>query len=630
MSQVNTKLASLAVRDPLAFGITYVDLLESREWEIDTRKWMIQPYQSVNPWMIEKYPIGQARKMSFMKSTQAGVSTLGLVKMFHFMVNWDVRVFYTLPRQQDTIDMVGTRVDPMIQQSPYLREKKKSSPDSTHAKRIGNSYVFFMELSVEPRMQPADMLIVDEVDLSDPDFMSTAQNRLDASRWQLQLFLSTPTVSNWGIHNMYLHSDQRQWVVKCSKCNHHQVMEWEQNIKVVGNPSDPDDVYYGCSKCDTPITIEDMQKGEWVALKPRLSDEHIGYHISQMNTTPAPILWKLWRDPQTKTIEFYRKRLGTPYEVGGGSLTREDLLVNCFTEPYQEELLAEDHNASYYMGVDQGNELQVLVGKVDKDNPNLTKIVHAELVDPIAPKRGDPNDYGFNRIGKLMNQYKIKRCVIDGDPNRHEALSLRRDFPGRVIIADYAEHKEDVKRKKDKKSGITTNITINRTTGFDDLIDTLKKGGMHFYGDATHIPQDIEIVIDQMTALKRDLETRKTRSGEVEVAVYKKIRADHFAHSGLYLMHAVRLDKTIGGRVAVIGLDEEPEIDLEEVSAEVIREIVSHLAEVPVSQLSLFVERWNDPEWWVEMPFPLSHKIKFIWDDFMPEDIIWVIENHLI
>lgn len=626
--QISEELASLALRDPLAFGITYVDLLEQRKWEVDSRRWIIEPYQILNPWMIEKYPVGLARKMSIMKSTQSGISTLGLVKMFHFTSQWDVRVFYTLPRQQDTIDMVSTRVDPMIHNSPYLKEKK-GLPDSTHAKRIGNSYIFFMELSVEPRMQPADMLIVDEVDLSDQDYMSTAQNRLDASRWKIQLFMSTPTVSNWGIHNMYMHSDQRKWMFKCPKCAHSQVMDWEQTIKVVGNPSDPEDVYYGCIRCDTRISIEQVQTGEWVAMKPSLSDEHVGYHISQMMTTPADILWKLWRDPQTRLSEFYRKRLGVPYEIGGGSLSREDFLVNAFTEPYDEELMYEDTSSAYYMGVDQGNELQVLVGKVDRDNPHIIKIVHAELVDPVSPSNSDPSDYGFSRIGKLMRMFKIKRCVIDGDPNRHDALSLQKDYPGRVIVADYVEHKEESKKKKDKKTGITTNLTINRTIGFDNLFEAIKHGRIQLYGSATHLPQLVNIIIDQVTALKRDVETRKTRSGTTEVAVYRKIRADHFAHAGVYLMQAVNLDKSGMGKVVVLGLEEEESEEDTRASGWriIVKNVTNYLAEVPKDQLEDYLKYHDDPTW--EQPFPLSFKMKVTLTEFSKEDTLRVIESHL-
>jgi hypothetical protein len=132
--KINDELASLTRRDPLAYGITYLDLLENRQWEVDSRAWATEIYKAVNPWSIELYP-EQAHRLVVEKSTQAGISTMAITKMFHFATGWPVRIFYTLPRQQDVLDFVSTRVDPMIQASSFLLDKL-GDPQSTHAKRI--------------------------------------------------------------------------------------------------------------------------------------------------------------------------------------------------------------------------------------------------------------------------------------------------------------------------------------------------------------------------------------------------------------------------------------------------------------------------------------------------------------
>ena len=329
-------------------------------------------------------------------------------------------------------------------------------------------------------------------------------------------------------------------------------------------------------------------------------------------------------------MEFYRKRLGIPYELSGGSITREDFLINSFTEPYHEEFMKEDKGSSYYMGVDQGNELQVLIGKISDDNPDIIKTVHSELVDPIAPSGEDSLDYGFSRIGKLMNLYKIRRCVIDADPNRHDALSLRKDFPGRVILADYAEHKEDIKIKRDRKTKTITNVTINRTTGFDNLLDIIKKGRFLLYGDASKIPQDVELIIDQITAIKRDVEIRKTRAGEIEVAVYRKVREDHFAHAASYLISAAELDKSGKGRVAILGAtdqDETENLDEKEWN-DIVKGVINYLAEVPTGQLQEYVLNYDDPDY--EMPFPLYFKIKVTLNEYTLDDVLQIIKDNLI
>jgi hypothetical protein len=612
---INDELQSIVLRDPLAFGISYIDLLEGKKWEVATRAWATEIYQAVNPWVVEKYPTDEPKRVVVTKSTQAGISTWGMVRMFHFATNWPVRIFYTLPRQQDVLDFVTTRIDPMIKASPYLRNLQ-GTPDSAHAKKIGDSYLFFMELSVEPRMMPADALFVDEVDLSNPDYMSTALNRLDASRWKLSYYLSTPTIPNYGIHGLYTASDSRQWLVKCPKCRHEQPIDWEINLRVVGVASKPDRVYYGCIKCDAEITIQDMQFGRWVAEHP--GADMIGYHVHQMLTTPAPALYTLYRDPQTKLVEFYRKRLGKPYELGGGSITRDDILVTCFDSPYDPEP-SYDGKSTYYLGADQGNEIQVIISK-DEPGKNRPKIVHIEAI---------PIEQGFNRLAQLINLYKVRYGVVDANPNRHASIALTDTFPGRILIADYIEQRDVWRANKSQGKNFLTNVSINRTAGFDGLMKSISDGEWALYGTPPRLSPEIELVIDHVTSLKRDVETRKSLAGETQVGVWRKLRADHFAHAWLYMDIARKLGR--GRKFRVSGettVEQETTDDGYRMKEEILVGIVALLAEVPKDQLSGYLAQHDNENY--EMPFPLSYKIGLAKEKFDNEDILWVISNYFI
>lgn len=606
------KLMSLTRRDPLAFGITFVDLLDGKKWEVDTRTWIKEIYASVNPWEIEKNPIGLARHMSIMKSTQCGMSTMAMTKMLHFALNWPSRTMYTLPRQMDVLDFTTTRLDPMIKASPYFSDKL-GAPDSAHAKQLGDSYLYIMEMSVEPRMLPGDALFIDEVDLSDPINMSTVLNRLDASKWKLNYFFSTPTLPNYGIHNRFLNSDRREWMVKCPKCNHQQVLDWDENLRLIGPHQNPTEVYFGCVKCNHALTLPVIQQGQWVAEIPDLSDDHIGFHVSQLMTHTAAELYKAYRDPQTLLVEFYRKRLGKPYEIGGGSIDRDDLLVTCFDEPYEPEL-GWDGISSYYMGVDQGNELQVLIAKILPDT-NRPKIVHIELV---------PMEEGFDRVAQLIDLFHIKRTIIDGNPNRHEAVKLVNRFPSRVLVADYIEQKNIFTSKKGLGKNFLTNVTLNRTASFDSLIDSIKKSGWALPGTPPKLSPEVEILIDQSTAIKRDTEKRRTPSGEIEVGVWRSVRPDHLAHSWVYLHTAVQVDRGRRTRIAIIGKkkeEEEEQVDENMPENEVIEGIRPHLAEISVEQLEDYVAT---PKHIEDLPFPLSHKMNFV-VQYDEEDILWVM-----
>lgn len=608
MTNLNEKMASLVRKDSLAWGITYVDLLEGRKWNIENRKWSVEPYQQVSPWHIEHYPDGLARKMSVMKPTQVGISTLALVKALHFADNWPVRIGYTLPRLQDTIDFATTRVDPMIDASKKLRDKL-GQPNSSHAKRLGFSYLFFMEMTTEARMMPLDALFVDEYDLSDSSNLSTVINRMDASKWQIQINLSTPTLANYGIHNLYNHSDMRKWLVKCPKCGHDQELDWEKSVKIIGPPSRPTRVYYGCQACSHELTHDTIQAGRWVAEKPDLSTEHIGYHISQLMTAPADVLYKHFRDPETTTLEFYRKRLGVPYELGGGSITRDDILAACFDDLYDPEPVPVSR-AQYYLGADQGNEIQVMICKLE-DGKDIPEVVHIELI---------PMEQGFDRLAQLIKIYKIRKGVVDGSPNRHESTKMSDNFPGKILIADYTEQRDNWKTDKSRGKPYLNHVNINRTVMFDQVMKEIRDGRWKLPGDPSKPSQEVELVIDHVTALKRDIETRRTASGEMQVPVYRKLRADHLAHAWLYMTTAIEIDRGKRARIAVIGKKTQEEIP-PDVKEEIDRltEDIATLAEVPATQLEEFVKAGNDD---YELPFPLSYKLSRLKERYADDEYI--------
>jgi hypothetical protein len=613
------ELSSLCKSDPLAFAITHVDLLDGKSWSINDRKWIIEPYAALNPAVIEKGPLGKARRVVIEKSTQAGISTLSLAKALHFMAYWSVRVMYMLPRQKDLSDFSATRFDPIIKNSPFLKSIK-GNPDSVYTKKIGNSYMFFLEGSVEPRSMPADSLFLDEYDLCNPIHAATAINRLDASPWKMVTYLSTPTLPAAGIDALYHASDMRRWVVPCPHCGAKQQLDWDLNLRVIGSQVSPEKVYYACVKCEKEITLQNIQEGAWVAEKPALSGDMIGYHISQMMTTTAWDLYKLFRDPDTRLAEFYRKRLGKPYTLTGGSIERDDFYVNCFDEEYDMDSVY-DGESTYYMAVDQGNQLQVIVGKIEK-NRRRKKIVHIELI---------PFDVGFKRVAQLIQVYHVKRCLIDGEPNRHPVRDLQIQFPSRVLLTDYIEtQKVQYRALKDGKQKILSRVYINRTMGFDALADAIKRGEFLLPGTPSRIHPMVDLLIDHCTAIRRDIEKRRTSGGEVEVAVWRNLRADHFAHCMLYLNIAVEVDNGNNFKVKQIGAsagDAEDEVSAAQTpDQEMIINITILLAEVPHAQLKEFMAAKGAA---YEIPFPLSYKLAKACNKFDDTDIMFVINSIL-
>ena len=96
------------------------------------------------------------------------------------------------------------------------------------------------------------------------------------------------TIQNYGIHRLFLQSDQRRWVHTCPHCGYEQVLDYAKNIKQVnegGIDSDarvvqPGTFQFVCQKCGKPL--DRWYDAKWVVTHPGKGRRH-GYAISQMD-----------------------------------------------------------------------------------------------------------------------------------------------------------------------------------------------------------------------------------------------------------------------------------------------------------------------------------------------------------
>lgn len=413
MSKILDRLEAASLADPLVFGITHVPLDSGRPWKMTHRAWLPAIYNAGNPFLIEKDPLGYRKDVVIIKATQMGITTMAIIRALHFLMGWDVRVWFGLPRERDVNDFVGTRLDPMIKASPLL-SSRISQPNNNSTKAFKPaSFLYIVPMLSEPRSIPVDMVVADEVDLTPQVNVDVARNRMDASPWKISIMLSTPTFPDYGIDRYYKESDMREWLVKCPECGHEQELDWEINLMIEGNPDRPRKVWYGCEKCGAELDLDTINNnGRWVAKRPDAFS--IGFHLHQMLNTPAPELYRIYNSPSTNIEEFWRKRLGKPHAVEGGQLSVEDLKGLLFTRKVEKKNFPES-GKMYFAGADQGNTINMVVVEYDPLKPENLDIVLAEAI---------PLSVGFKRLDAVMGQFNIRMMVVDGNPNRHNALAL--------------------------------------------------------------------------------------------------------------------------------------------------------------------------------------------------------------
>ncbi len=399
----------------------------------------------------------KSKEIAIKKGSQVGVSTFAILKEIHDTKYWGINQIHTLPSDKDTWEFVPTKVDGIIKANGITLAK-----DSTEIKGIGKGFIYYKGTFSEkaPIIISSDRNIYDEVDKSRQDVIRDFTSRLSFSTLREKIYLSTPTIPNYGIDALFNRSDQKHWRFNCPHCGFRQHMEWEKNV-------DLDLKKYVCQKCHKEITIDDMKQGNWEARFP--SREMSGYWIPQMLARPAAELIKELEDAEDDQY-FYNFVLGLAYLNPESKISASLILKNLTAEKSDERNSA--------MGVDVGEkELHVIVG-------------NEKGVFGIARIEDQPGKTKWDRLGELMEVYEVRCGLVDALPSKDEALEFARKYPYKVYLHF---HKSDLKemrmvkfmdegkftdKQKDFEEEIKVFSDINRVQ--DATINDLTKGKIRF------------------------------------------------------------------------------------------------------------------------------------------------------
>ena len=500
--EFDRSIAEVADKSPFVWSVSYIALPKGVTWTFEDRRWQIEILDDLHPRQVGRKP------------TQIGWTTLGTAKALWFVSMKKSRAMYTLPRRDDVTDYVATTLDPMIEGSDYL-SGRMGRTNNARMKRIGDSFYHVMEASVTPRMLPVDILVNDEVDMSDQGNMEQFIARLDASKYKYHYQFSTPTVSGYGIDAAYERSDRRVWIVTCGRCNAEQELEWEDQFVDTG-----DGVYLACSGCREKLREEDIVNGTWVVTNPG-SEVH-GYHVSHLMlpyTRPLEVLAQESKVMDKKT--FFNLRLGKPWKPIGGSMPLSLFRDHAFSSGHNSQAHREK-GYRYYLGADQGNEIHVVVGRVPIGG-DVLEVVYAEHIKPM------PGEDQFERLGAIARMFDIDFGVCDANPNRQSIYNLCKDFHGKLGAADIGAYTYPFKWSGFHGSS-AYKLTCSRTDILDGVRDDVANDKIQFWGNWDNRTPVLRDIVTHCGNLKRDTTKRKLQSGgETVVGVWRKTGADHFA-----------------------------------------------------------------------------------------------------
>jgi phage terminase large subunit GpA-like protein len=253
-------------------------------------------------------PRHPAQRISFMKAAQVGATEAGNNWIGFVIHHAPGPMLAVLPSLELAKRTSRGRLDPLIAESPALRERvnparSRDAGNSMLSKEFPGGILVLTGANSATglRSMPARYIFLDEVDAypasadEEGDPVTLAEARTTTFSHRRKVFMvSTPTIRGVSrIEREFDASDQRRYFVPCPHCG---AMQWLQFERLRWDKGRPDTAAYHCEGCEKPIAehhkTQMLERGEWRATAVSADPHSIGFHLSALY---SPLGWKSWQ-----------------------------------------------------------------------------------------------------------------------------------------------------------------------------------------------------------------------------------------------------------------------------------------------------------------------------------------------
>ncbi len=458
----------------------------------------------------------------------------------------DFSIIVTFPFSGDASDFARTRIDPFIDSSDRPKELINPRLNNGEIKQFGTSFIYFRGTNGKTQAIsiPADMIISDEIDRSDPHILTQYHSRLTHSRFKLRRNFSTPTIPKFGIAAEMQDSIRYRNLCKCNHCNHWFLPSYFEHVKIPGYEHDlrtitktslPKTRYTEaallCPSCGKAPSLQPAQRN-WVAENATEGHEAHGYYVSPFD---APNLISVTDLIKASTAyarysEFVNQNLGIEEEDSSEALTLADL--NKAQLPPGVDMRS---SQLHCMGIDVGIFSYVTIGRITPEGEFI--IAYRERVQIGVLEE---------RKRKLAAEWRIAVTVMDSQPYVDLVQRLQKtdkNLYGAVYVVTKALETFKIKMfegdHSEGKLPIHT-VQINKDKSLDTLLGVIKSGEMKW---APISADDDEVFEKQMLDMRR-VQVFDTNQELTWSWVKSKAQNDHYHHSVHYLYVACLLRGT--------------------------------------------------------------------------------------
>lgn len=497
-----------------------------------------------------------------MKCSQVGVTVIAIVNMLTWLHEGFPGI-YVLPTGVTMYDFVKGRIDPMLKSVPFYRKNCAPEPDDASGARMKTIFrrrVKFAGSNVRNSFfeMPAGWYIVDEWDRCDRANLSYLEDRISRMDIKRRMKIGNPTFMKVGIHAEYLAGNQMVWLIRCGSCNHHQQLNWFENVvrqigrrryvlrdRIMQNRFNKlvirngpavaartlatqceeasQDAKVYCTRCHR--IIDRQAPGEWVPIHPDRPVPSRAINKMFADPTRAAIINVFRKQIESTHDPMLRQRwfnndLGIPYEESGTRITDQllDDAAADYDMPYKlpAQIMHRDFDFAV-MGADVGTTMHVMISGIWIEHFDIHRL--KLWIGQVESEQ---------QIHDLIARYNVTSGVIDALPEQRMARMLCRRYKGfYMALYNKAEQKGDFIRDDKKRI-----ISLNRTEALDASLAAWDAGLVQIPMNWRSI--DAGQFAEQMKNPTRTFDSDKDR------IIWTK-GDDHYRHADTYDFYASRL-----------------------------------------------------------------------------------------
>jgi len=468
------------------------------------------------------------------KCSQIGLSEVCFrIVLGQMALNPGYSVIYAMPSKSFAMEVLKTRMAPIIEQAPQLNMLISKDVDSASVKMFKNGSILFAlgassNSSSSLINRPVTLALTDELDKCDYATHTGLRSRQTHSVNKPRIAISTPTAPGVGINAEAEGRQVHYQSVICSHCGDEFLPDYYEQVKIPGY-EDPlstlttekvrtldltiDDAYHHCPKCHGRPDLSPVNR-RWVIEEPHLRKIHLRLTPFDAPTfiTPADLVTS--QLTYSSRAEFDNQSLGLPSQLSDATIDRNSIKFTREEPPGGLPVAGLDlgRNSHYMRGILKENVL----------------FVYGMEVIPVGELE--------NRVNYNIKTQKILSIVSDSLPFLdvvHRLATTNNQFWGSIYSVPNQPQPELYKIKiKDEEH--VRQVNIQKNLFMDHVAGMIASEQIVFKSS----PFDEQIV-------RHFTDMRRMRDHKFSELRYKWVKSakgvDHWWHCLCYLVCASKL-----------------------------------------------------------------------------------------